>query len=542
MKVNTEQEWQFRATQLDDVRQWLAAQPSVPTERHLIPRPTLELQDVYYDSADWMIFRAGFALRLRRERGDAATGDLTEVTLKSLNKPRGGIARRKELSQRVDTSDIAAVIASDAAIAERVRELIGTRPLAPLFMAHTRRERQHLLEADTRLPLAEVDLDETSIEAPSGATCQLKRVEVECINATPEALEPFVQQLRDAAQLRPVEQSKFCAGLAAAGLDPGGPPELPAANITASQPFADTQFALLRTYFGALVAQEALVRADSMAAVHEMRVVARHLDVLLRVSTGYGPRWAVSSRGLLRALIDALGAVRDCDMQLAYLHDSAPVLEPADRDALEPLRRRLLQQRAKMRARLLRLLDSSRSRGWFENWREQLRADISSGARARRAVTAEVAREIIGEQARKLRKRADRLKDDSSADDYHAARIRAKRLRYALDAFAGLYGDAARDYSRALARLQRVLGDFNDAAVRSEKFARLVTEGRRVPASTSFVVGRLVELDRRAFDRCRRKFAKAYRRTQGRRWRALQQEMRQQAEAVMSATIAPARS
>ena len=113
-----------------------------------------------------------------------------------------------------------AVLATTSGIGERIRELIGERPLAPLFRANTRRERQELLEADSDLPLAEVDLDETSIETPSGVSQQLKRVEVECINATPEALQPFVEQLRDAAQLEPVAQSKFRAGLDAAGLKP----------------------------------------------------------------------------------------------------------------------------------------------------------------------------------------------------------------------------------------------------------------------------------------------------------------------------------
>ena len=124
--------------------------------------------------------------------------------------------------KRVGGADMDAVLATASGIGERIRELIGERPLATLFKANTRRERQELLEADSNLPLAEVDLDDTSIETPSGASQQLQRVEVECINATPEALQPFVEQLRDAAQLEPVAQSKFRAGLDAAGLKPGG--------------------------------------------------------------------------------------------------------------------------------------------------------------------------------------------------------------------------------------------------------------------------------------------------------------------------------
>jgi triphosphatase len=534
MDRNTEQEWQFAASGLESARAWLAAQPANPSDRRLAAKPTVELTDTYYDSPDWMIFRAGFALRMRQER-TGAHGDQTEVTLKSLHDPHNGVARRTEFSERVGGADMDAVLATTSGIGERIRELIGERPLSPLFKANTRRERQQLLEADSDLPLAEVDLDDTSIETASGVSRQLKRVEVECINATPEALQPFVEQFRDAAQLEPVLQSKFRAGLDAAGLKPEGSLELPEVPISASQPFADAQFAMLRRYFAALLEKEPLVRAGSTSAVHEMRVAARHLDVLLRLFHGYGPRWATASRGALRALINSLGAVRDGDVQLAYLDESLPTLDDANRAAIEPLRQRLAQQRAHARARLLHFLDSSRTRAWVEHWLAQLRLGTASSARARQAITANVARDLIRTTARKLRKRADALDDTSSAEAFHEVRIRAKRLRYALDAFGSLYGDAARDYIEALAKMQHVLGEFHDSAVRTEMFAELVTRGRRVPAATSFLVGRLVERDQRDFEKSRRRFAKAYRRIRRRRWKELSEAMRAQVRATSAA-------
>ena len=535
MDQNTEQEWQFSAAGLEAARVWLASLPSEPSDRRLAIKPTLELSDTYYDSSDWMIFRAGFALRLRHERA-GMDSQQTEVTLKSLHAPRGGLARRTEISQRCDEADMNSVLAASDGIGERIRELIGERELVPLFKANTRRERQQLLEADSDLPLAEVDLDETSIEAP-GVSQQLKRVEVECLHATPEALHPFVEQLREAAQLEPVAQSKFRAGLNAAGLHPGG--ELPPQDfaICASQSFAHTQFALLRRYFAVLLDKEPMVRAGSSAAVHEMRVAARHLDVLLRLFAGFGPHWAVASRGTLRALIRALGAVRDSDVQLEYLQRSPAALTEAERAAIEPLRQGLAQQRARARTRLLHVLDSNRTRSWVEHWLTQLRLGTGSGARARQAVTAQVASDLIRAMARKLRKRADRLSANASADDFHKVRIRAKRLRYALDAFGSLYGDAAREYLHALTRLQHLLGEFHDSTVRGEMFAELVTRGRRVPAATSFLVGRLVERDQREFEKCRGRFSKAYRRIKRRRWRALSETMREQSRAASAAPV-----
>ncbi len=133
----------------------------------------------------------------------------------------------------------------------------------------------------------------------------------------------------------------------------------------------------------------------------------------------------------------------------------------------------------------------------------------------------EIARTLVRAAAQTLRKRARRIDKDSAPDDYHEVRIRAKRLRYTLDAFAELYGEAAQSYAKALGKLQTVLGEYNDATVREKRFTELVTGGPRLPASTSFLAGRLVERDVQAFKRCRKKFGRAYRRVRGRRWNEL---------------------
>ena len=138
-----------------------------------------------------------------------------------------------------------------------------------------------------------------------------------------------------------------------------------------------------------------------------------------------------------------------------------------------------------------------------------------------------VAKELIRAQARKLRKRADRLGPDSSPDDYHEVRIRAKRLRYTLDAFADLYGSAATDYLRALGRLQDVLGALHDASVRAEQFSAIAAAAPDLPAATTFVMGRIVESDSRKLEDCRERFPKTYRRVRRRRWRELRARLNQ---------------
>jgi inorganic triphosphatase YgiF len=130
-----EQEWQFAAEGLDSVREWIARQPGGYSVRRFAPRPTLELHDTYFDSADWKIFTAGFALRLRQAREESGA-ERSELTLKALRPANDGFANRTEISELVPNSSLAAVMAGDSALAARIRELVGARAGAAVLRAH----------------------------------------------------------------------------------------------------------------------------------------------------------------------------------------------------------------------------------------------------------------------------------------------------------------------------------------------------------------------------------------------------------------------
>ena len=60
----------------------------------VVPGETKELTDTYYDTEDWRFYRAGYALRVRRD------GKRVEATMKSLAPPEdGGLKRRREISE-----------------------------------------------------------------------------------------------------------------------------------------------------------------------------------------------------------------------------------------------------------------------------------------------------------------------------------------------------------------------------------------------------------------------------------------------------------
>ena len=77
-----EQEWRFTASRPDAVREWLLSDAAQSTAR-VEQRPMVHLLDTYYDTSDWIIHRAGYALRIR------SAGESNDATLKSL-RPTGG--------------------------------------------------------------------------------------------------------------------------------------------------------------------------------------------------------------------------------------------------------------------------------------------------------------------------------------------------------------------------------------------------------------------------------------------------------------------
>jgi CHAD domain-containing protein len=93
------------------------------------------------------------------------------------------------------------------------------------------------------------------------------------------------------------------------------------------------------------------------------------------------------------------------------------------------------------------------------------------------------ARPLLKHRQRQLQKRGESL-PTAPPPARHAARLAAKRLRYATAFFAPLFPrKRARAYQAALARLQDVLGALNDAAVAAQIAAQVA--GKDAPATTT---------------------------------------------------------
>jgi triphosphatase len=532
-------EWQLEAVDLALVDNWLKEHPSGAGVT-IVPEPARELRDVYYDTEDWRLYRAGYALRVRRDNESA------EATMKALMPSEGGIRRRREISEPLKGVQTPKGIPGP--VGERVRRVAGSADLRPLFEVSTRRRTFALcsetpssgeIVEDTSgnirlqnseqdaIVLAEVALDESEIFANGGDSTHLSRVEVEVGSdaAIHDGVRDFVEVLKEALKLRPTRTSKFRTGLSVAGLSPEVALDLGPTEIDATLSCGGVAFAILRRHFGQMLAHEPGVRlGEDPEELHDMRVATRRLRAALKLYSDFLPKRAERYERDLRWVAGALGEVRDLDVHLEGLSEEAS----RNGEILEELVSLLRERRNEARRGMLEALDSNRY--------ERLIASFSATLRRGRSPTPtspilEVAPNLIRDRYKKVRKSANRLSEDSPPEHYHDLRKKGKRLRYALEPLQEIYGKQAKKMVKLLKKTQDDLGDHQDFIVASGLMEELGVAGDR-PPQVIFSMGSMAEGYGREASTIRMRFlgSKSLRSLKdGKEWRKLRKKMEKQA-------------
>jgi CHAD domain-containing protein len=119
---------------------------------------------------------------------------------------------------------------------------------------------------------------------------------------------------------------------------------------------------------------------------------------------------------------------------------------------------------------------------------------------------ATVARRHVRRRWRQLKRRVTALGDDPSDADLHRVRIAAKRCRYASEAAASPVGRRARRLAEAVAELQTVLGDHQDAVV-AERWLR---RAARAEPDAAVAAGALIAMQRARRTECRREWPRTW--------------------------------
>jgi triphosphatase len=472
-----EVEWQFDADDLAPVEDWLREHPSA-SGFAILPEATRELSDTYYDTEDWRFYRAGYALRVRRD------GKRVEATMKSLSPAEDGLRRRREISERLRSGGPKTLMKARGPVGERLRALVGARELRPLFEVRTRRQvfelRPDGSTAENHQSVGEVALDSSEFSGEGKESTSLRRVEIEVDPRV--GASTFVDELRGTHGLRPAGVSKFEAGLSAYGLRPNGAPELGSTEIDATLSAGEVAFAVLRRHFAAMLDNEPGVRlGEDPEDLHDMRVATRRLRATLKLYADFLPERASRFERGLRWVGSSLGEVRDLDVHLERLAREAS--EGGCGESLDEIIAALQERRDEARQRMLEMLDSARYERLLSSFAGVLRRGPSPTG-----PILEVAPDLVRRRYKKARKAADSLSEDSPPEDFHDLRKKGRRLRYALEPLQGIYGKPAQRMVEVLKELQDDLGDHQDLVVAVAMLQEQGVAGN-LPPQTIFSMG-----------------------------------------------------
>ena len=536
-RTDIEVEWQLDALDLRPVERWLALRtgPTAVAESipglEIVPGAPKRLVDVYVDTEDWRMGRAGYVLRVRRRAGRL------ETTLKDLSTVTKGLRRRLEVTQPLPASGLSGLDRAGE-VGWRVEALAGARALNQVLEVRTRRRPFDLAIHGERV--GELALDDTVIAiGHERRRLRLTRVEVEVQPAWVDAMQPFVERLRRECGLQPATLSKFEAGLMAAGIGIPGPPDLGPVGVSPDSTLGELAYRVLRKEASAMLARVPGTRlGEDIESLHQMRVATRRMRAGMDMFASVLPVRAGRLRAELGWLAALLGEVRDLDIQLGRFDDWTEEMPGDHREALDELADLLAGHRVQARRALLEALDSRRYERLVSGLVAMLAQGPSSRSTAGRAPAVVTMPELIEERHRAARKAARRAKRTGAATDYHRLRIRCKRLRYALEFASGLYDGELKGFVRQMTRLQDALGSMQDAAVASSRLQviALTEEGSSLSRAAIFAMGGVARQYRSEAEHLLGDMPELVQLLQGKEWKRARSlmELRQKAAAPLA--------
>lgn len=455
----------------------LKRHPALAALRRGDPR-TSRVVSTYLDTPDFRLADAGVALRLRRDRGRW----LQTVKGPQEEDSGGGLAARAEYEwplpgPRVDALRLATT--PWRALFAKAKRKGG---LEPRFTTDFTRTTIPLQFPDSTMAYACIDVGaiRTGAGAEQDGQAPLCELELELEAGDSARLFELARTLAADLPLAVESTSKAARGVAlarGARATPVGAEsiDLPR-NATAGEAFA----AIARSCLRQVEANaEGLLAEDDPEWVHQMRVGTRRLRACLALARDFAPESALEPlRDELRWLAAALGSARDLDVfavqTLPALSGKTANALPADRvvrSALRTLATRLNVRRGQARTDARAVVASPRFQQLLlavGAWCATPALGCAPGSDEARMLAdraRSLAQRLLHQRHRKLRVLGMHVVD-GTPEQRHAARIAAKKLRYATEFFASLFPRKRTGaYRKALTVLQTVLGELNDATV-----------------------------------------------------------------------------
>ncbi len=261
---------------------------------------------------------------------------------------------------------------------------------------------------------------------------------------------------------------------------------------------------ILREIARILTANEPGLRANlDTEFLHDFRVALRRTRSLLRQLKHVFPSDSVEHFSTEFSWLGCLtGPPRDLDVLVLSLraHADLPAVD------LNPLTAFLAEVQAANRQALITALDSPRYQLLLSAWQRFLAqpAVFASTAPDAGCPLGEVVARRAWRLSKRLARRAKVIDECSDPAELHEVRIIAKKLRYLVDVTSSFYdADDLECVLSPLKKLQRVLGDFNDAQVQETRLLEFAQTVGSAGGSAGAVLAltRLAEHSRQRRDR-----------------------------------------
>ena len=434
------------------------------------------LVSTYFDTPNLRLARAGLGLRIRRD------GRQWIQTVKGApeGESGGGLAARPEYQWAIGrSSKMPSIDTTRLATTPWHRVLLkaARRGLAPAFVTNFNRTEIPLTLADSTTAILAVDVG--TIRAVNSARhMDLCEIELELGSGHVARLFELALTLASDLPLSLESASKAARGVRLVSSASAAPVRAENAELSPDATAGDVLASIIRVCLRQVEGNaDGIVHDDDPEWIHQMRIGTRRLRACLSLL-----RNLAASDELTRLIAEikwlagALGPARDLDV-LAL--ETLPAVRSGARSAgdvataaaMRPFavklgkRRKVARNEARTAVASRRFVQLVLAAGALVA-RPQFGTSLEPTAAPTIDTPArEFASRLLERRQRNLLRRGASL-PHAPADERHAARIAAKKLRYATEFFADLFsGKRARTYRKALTHLQDVLGVLNDATV-----------------------------------------------------------------------------
>ncbi|MBW8295725.1 CHAD domain-containing protein [Sphingopyxis sp.] len=408
----------------------------------------------YFDTDERAVAKAGYSLRIRRSDGTGIQ------TIKADGASSAGLFARTEWERPVD--DDVPILDYATPLPTVLGDSVGN--VVAQFEVRVERSKWLVQEDETQIEVV-LDRGEVISGDRSEPICE---IELELKLGDPAALFGFARKIDAVAPVRLGVITKSERGYRLIDVErksvKAGPLAL-AADISTADAFKRIVQSCIRQF---RLNEELLLAGRDPNALHQARVAIRRMRSAFSI---FKPMIGDDGTGLrdeLKWLASVPGEARDLDVLL-------------DRVAPGPLHDRILAARAAAYDQVCEILASHRARVVMLNvahwivqgrWTDEARGEANGNHLARTFAANSLAR-----FRRRIKRRGQNLADIDDAAR-HEVRKDAKKLRYASEFFASLFGGKREQrryqhFITALGELQDRLGALNDLATAPELLDRL---------------------------------------------------------------------